>query len=147
MNSNRPKRRTWLPIGTALLLAVAAFSSYAGIAAAADVKVTLSGDQEAPPVTSAGTGTGTITVGDDKSVKGSVTTKGIDGTAAHIHEAAVGKNGPVVIPLEKKGDTYTVPANAKLTDAQFATFKAGNLYVNVHTAAHPDGELRAQLKP
>jgi hypothetical protein len=147
MNITTPKRRTWLPIGTALVLAVAAFSSYAGIAAAADVKVTLSGDQEAPPVTSAGTGTGTITVGDDKSVKGSVTTKGIDGTAAHIHEAAVGKNGPVVIPLEKKGDTYTVPANAKLTDAQFATFKAGNLYVNVHTAAHPDGELRAQLKP
>jgi len=147
MNITTSKRRTWLPIGTALVLAVAAFSSYAGIAAAADVKVTLSGDQEAPPVTSAGTGTGTITVGDDKSVKGSVTTKGIDGTAAHIHEAAVGKNGPVVIPLEKKGDTYTVPANAKLTDAQFATFKAGNLYVNVHTAAHPDGELRAQLKP
>jgi len=147
MNITTPKRRTWLSIGTALVLAVAAFSSYAGIAAAADVKVTLSGDQEAPPVTSAGTGTGTITVGDDKSVKGSVTTKGIDGTAAHIHEAAVGKNGPVVIPLDKKGDTYTVPANAKLTDAQFATFKAGNLYVNVHTAAHPDGELRAQLKP
>ena len=147
MNITTPKRRTWLPIGTALVLAVAAFSSYAGIAAAADVKVTLSGDQEAPPVTSAGTGTGTITVGDDKSVKGSVTTKGIDGTAAHIHEAAVGKNGPVVIPLEKKGDTYTVPANAKLTDAQFASFKAGNLYVNVHSAAHPDGEIRGQLKP
>jgi len=98
-------------------------------------------------VKSAGTGTGTITVGDDKSVKGSVTTKGIAGTAAHIHEAPAGKNGPVIIPLDKDGDTYKVPANAKLTDAQFASFKAGNLYVNVHTAAHPDGELRGQLKP
>ncbi len=147
MNITTPKRRTWLPIGAALVLAVAACGSYPSIAAAADVKVTLTGDQEVPPIKSAGTGMGTITVGADKSVKGSVTTKGIAGTAAHIHEAAVGKNGPVVIPLEKNGDTYTVPANAKLTDAQFMSFKAGNLYVNVHTAAHPDGEIRAQLKP
>jgi hypothetical protein len=147
MNITTPKRRNWLPIGAALVLAVAAFSSYASTAVAADVKVTLAGDQEVPSIESAGSGTGTITVGADKSVQGSVTTKGIAGTAAHIHEAAVGKNGPVVIPLEKKGDTYTVPANAKLTDAQFASFKAGNLYVNVHTAAHPDGEIRAQLKP
>ncbi len=142
-----PMRRTWLPIGTALALAVAAFGPYPGVAAAADVKVTLAGDQEAPPTKSAATGTGTITVGADKSVHGSVTTKGVAGTAAHIHEAPAGKNGPVVIPLEKKGDTYTVPANAKLTDAQLASFEAGNLYVNVHSAAHPDGEIRGQLKP
>ena len=76
-----------------------------------------------------------------------MTTSGIAGTAAHIHEAAPGKNGPVIIPLAKKGDTYTVPAGAKLTDAQFASFQAGNLYVNVHTAANSGGEIRAQLKP
>jgi len=147
MKITTPKRRTWLPIGAALVFACAAFGSYPSIAAAADVKVTLAGDQEVPSVKSAGTGTGTITVGADKSVHGSVTTKGIAGTAAHIHEAPAGKNGPVVIPLEKKGDTYTVPANAKLTDAQFESFKSGNLYVNVHSAAHPDGEIRGQLKP
>jgi CHRD domain len=147
MNINTSKRRTWLPVGAALILAVAALGAYPGVAAAADVKVTLAGDQEVPPVKSAGTGTGTITIGADKSVRGSVTTKGIAGTAAHIHEAPAGKNGPVIIPLEKQGDTYTVPANAKLTDAQFKSFEAGNLYVNVHTAAHPDGEIRGQLKP
>jgi len=27
-----------------------------------------------------------------------------------------------------------------------AAWKAGNLYVNVHTAEHPGGEVRAQLK-
>jgi len=147
MNITTPKRQTWLPIGAALVLALAAFGSYPSIAAAADVKVTLAGDQEVPAVKSAGTGTGTITVGADKSVRGSVKTNGIAGTAAHIHEAPAGKNGPVIVPLEKDGDTYKVPANAKLTDAQFASFKAGNLYVNVHTAAHKDGELRGQLKP
>ena len=91
MNITTPKKRTWLPIGAALLLAVAAASAYPSIAAAADVKVTLAGDQEVPPIKSAGTGTGTITVGTDKSVKGSVTTKGIDGTAAAWIDSADAK--------------------------------------------------------
>ena len=147
MNITTLNRKSWLPLGAALVFAFAAFGSYSSIAAAADIKVTLAGDQEVPPVKTDATGTGTITVGADKSVRGSVTTKGIAGIAAHIHEAPAGKNGPVAIPLEKNGDTYTVPANAKLTDAQFASFKAGNLYVNVHSAAHPDGEIRGQLKP
>jgi hypothetical protein len=144
MNITTLKRQSWLPLGGALVLAFAAFGC---VAAAADVTVTLAGVQEVPSVTSAATGTGTITVGADKSVHGSVTTKGIVGTAAHVHDAAAGKNGPVVFLLEKQGDTYTVPANAKLTDAQFASFNAGNLYVNVHSAAHADGEIRGQLKP
>ena len=147
MNITTANRQSWLPLGAALVFALAAFGSYSSIAAAADIKVTLAGDQEVPPVTSAATGTGTITIGEDKSVHGSVTTKGMSGNAAHIHEAPAGKSGPVVIPLEKKGDTYSVPANAKLTEAQFASFKAGHLYVNVHSAAHPDGEIRGQLKP
>jgi hypothetical protein len=147
MNITTTKRQTWLPIGAALVLAIAVIGAYPSIVAAADIKVTLTGDQEVPPTKSAGTGAGTITIGADMSVHGSVKTKGIAGIAAHIHEAAAGKNGPVVIPLVKKGDTYTVPPHAKLTDAQFTSFKAGNLYVNVHTAAHPDGEIRGQLKP
>jgi hypothetical protein len=147
MYLDRSSRQTWLPLGAALIFAISAFGSYSSVSTAADIKVTLAGDQEVPPVRSAGTGAGTITVGADKSVSGSVTTTGVAGTAAHVHEAATGKNGPVIIPLTKSGDTYTVPAGAKLTDAQFASFQAGNLYVNVHTAANPDGEMRGQLKP
>lgn len=147
MHMDRISRQTWLGLVAALIVAMAAFGSYSSNAAAADVKVTLSGDQEVPPVKTAGTGTGTIIVGADKSVSGSVTTTGIAGTAAHIHEAATGVNGPVIIPLTKNGDTYAVPAGAKLTDAQLASFQAGNLYVNVHTAANPGGEVRGQLKP
>jgi hypothetical protein len=66
---------------------------------------------------------------------------------AHIHMGAKGQNGGVIIPLNKNGDMYTVPAGAKLTDAQMAAFKAGNLYVNVHTATNKGGEVRGQLQP
>jgi hypothetical protein len=115
---------------------------------AKDVAVSLSGDQEVPAVTTQAKGTGTITVGEDKTVKGSVRTTGVAGVAAHIHEAPAGKNGPPIITLEKKSDSeWVVPAGSKLTDAQYESFKAGNLYVNVHSAEHKPGEIRAQLKP
>jgi CHRD domain-containing protein len=117
-----------------------------GTAYAADVKVTLSGDNEVPAVKTAAKGSGTITIGDDGAVSGSVTTTGVAGTAAHIHEAAAGANGPVIVPFTKDGDTYKAPPGAKLTPAQMASFKAGNLYVNVHSAANPGGEVRGQLK-
>jgi hypothetical protein len=111
--------------------------------------VMLSGAEEVPPVKTSASGSGTITVNDDKSVSGSVTTTGVVGTAAHIHVGAAGKNGPVIIPLTKSsdGNTWTVPEGAKLTDAQYNDYKAGNLYVNVHSAANKGGEVRGQLKP
>lgn len=117
-------------------------------ALAGPVKVTLGGDQEVPPVQTAAKGSGTITVGDDGAVSGSVTTSGVVGTMAHIHEAAPGQNGGVVIPLSKKGDNeWTVPAGAKLNEKQMESFKAGNLYVNVHSEKNKGGEVRGQLKP
>ena len=117
-----------------------------GAVMAADIKVTLSGANEVPPVTTSAAGSGTIMVADDGSVSGSVSSTGVAGTAAHIHEAAADKNGPVIVPLTKEGDTYKVPAGAKLTPAQMASLKSGNLYVNVHSAANPNGEIRGQLK-
>jgi hypothetical protein len=147
MHFNKISKPLWLPLSAALIFAVSAFGPHSSIAAAADVKVTLSGAEEVPPVQSAGSGTGTISIGVDKSVSGSVTTSGIVATAAHIHEGVAGANGPVIIPLTKSGDTYAVPPGAKLTDAQFASFQAGKLYVNAHTAVNPGGEIRGQLKP
>jgi len=115
---------------------------------AADVKVKLKGAEEVPPVSSTATGSGTIKINKDMTVSGSVTTKGIEGVAAHIHSGAAGKNGPPVIPLEQtSAGVWSVPAGSKLTDEQYKMFKAGELYVNVHSAAHQSGEIRGQLKP
>jgi hypothetical protein len=115
---------------------------------AQSMKVTLAGSQEVPPVTTSASGTGSIMVAPDGSVSGSVTTAGVDGTMAHIHEAPMGQNGPVIVPFAKTADNvWSVPAGAKLTDAQLQSLKSGNLYINVHSAANKGGELRGQLKP
>ena len=143
-NTNKHQLFPWRPLAAALSIMFFA----TGVALAADVKVSLSGDQEVPPVKTEASGSGTITINADKTVSGTVTTKGINGTAAHIHEAAAGKNGGVIVPLSKDGDgSWKVGAGAKLTDAQYAAYQKGDLYVNVHSAAHPDGEIRGQLKP
>jgi hypothetical protein len=117
-------------------------------ALAADVSLKLSGAEEVPAVATSATGTGTIVIRSDKSVTGSVKTVGIEGTMAHIHLAPAGKNGPPIISLVKTSENvWSVPEGSTLTDDQFKSFQDGSLYVNVHSAAHPGGELRAQLKP
>ena len=115
---------------------VAIALSAAASVSAQTVQLSLSGAQEVPPVATSASGTGSITIGPDQSVSGSVTTAGVDGTMAHIHLAAAGQNGPVVVPMNKTAEgVWTIPAGAKLNDAQFQSFKDGNLYVNVHSAA------------
>jgi hypothetical protein len=119
-----------------------------GLANAADISVILTGDQEVPAVATAAKGTGKISIAADKSVSGAITTTGIMGKMAHIHEGSIGKNGPPIITLEKGADeSWTVPPGSKLTDEQYKSFRAGNLYVNVHSDQHKSGEIRAQLKP
>ena len=134
----------WILVG-ALTVSIAGYSASV---LGDEIKVTLSGDQEIPPVTTSASGNGTITVGEDKSVSGKVTISGMTPLVAHIHEAAAGANGPIVIPLTKTSDTvWVVPAGAKLTDSQYASYKAGNFYYNVHTETHKSGEIRGQIKP
>jgi len=132
----------------AAALAVTALGLAASAARATDVPVQLSGDQEVPPVKTAATGSGMFAIAADNTIAGSITTKSVAGTAAHIHEGEAGKNGAVIIPLTKgSNDTYSIPAGTKLSESQMAAFKAGKLYVNVHSSANPGGEIRAQLKP
>ncbi len=109
--------------------------------------VMLTGQNEVPPVQTSASGSGTVTVNPDHTVSAKIDVKGMTPTAAHIHEGAAGANGKVIVPLTKNGNEFTTPAGAKLTDEQYEAYKAGKLYVNVHSAQHPGGEIRAQLKP
>ena len=109
--------------------------------------VTLAGAQENPAVTTQAAGTGVFTFNlETGAVTGGISTFGLAGVAAHIHTGASGVNGPVIIPLTQgPTGTWTVPAGAALTEAQIANLKNGELYVNVHSAANPGGEIRAQI--
>ncbi len=137
-----------------LLIAAAIAATTAGCSSMPDwmpgsgaMKVSLRGSEEVPPVATPAKGSGSFRVADDGTITGSVTTEGMQGTMAHIHQAAKGANGPVIVPLTKNGDTYSVPADKKLTPAQVDSLKAGNLYVNVHSDKNKGGEVRAQLQP
>ena len=120
----------------------------AGLAGAATVHVKLTGSHEVPPVKTMARGSGVIEVAADGSVTGKIATHGIKGTMAHIHEGAPGVEGKPIIALAPgPGGTWVVPAGSKLSPEQLKEFQAGDLYVNVHSDAHPGGEIRGQLKP
>jgi hypothetical protein len=132
----------------ALSATTAASIAYAAAVRADEISVTLSGNQEIPPVTTSATGTGTLTVEPDKSISGKVTVTGMAPTVAHIHEAVPGASGPIIVPLTKVSEgVWAVPAGARLTDAQFESYRSGKLYFNVHSEAHRSGEIRGQIKP
>ena len=136
------------PIILALVLLIVVGCAATNGSSPQGIKVTLSGDQEVPPVKTSASGSATFVISSDKSVSGRVMTSGIEATAAHLHEGAKGANGPVIVPLTKTADnTWSASAGAKLTDPQYASYLAGNLYVNVHSAANKGGEIRAQLTP
>ena len=130
-----------------LALVAGALAGSSGIATAGEIRIKLSGDQEVPPVQTSASGSGTITVEDDKSIKGNIIVVDIKPTGVHIHEAPTGKTGDPIITLEKTGENeWSVPSGAKLTDAQYDAAKAGGLYINVHSGEHKGGEIRGQIK-
>jgi hypothetical protein len=65
--------------------------------------------------------------------------------AAHIHLAAKGKSGNVVVPLCPPGCKSGVSGTATITPKLMTAFAKHLLYVNVHTAKNPAGEIRGQL--
>lgn len=67
-------------------------------------------------------------------------------TAAHIHEGAMGRDGPPVITLTKApegGFKGCVDAPEWLQDAMKSNFN--DYYVNIHTSDYPNGAIRGQL--
>lgn len=130
------------------LLIALALAGCAGMGGGDGLALRMTGAEEVPPVKTSASGTGTLRVADDRTVSGDFKTQGVAALAAHIHEGAAGQNGPVIIPLQKSGDSdWVVPTGAKLTDSQYQAFQQGRLYVNFHSAANKGGEIRAQIRP
>jgi len=119
----------------------------------------LSGNQEVPPVPTNSSATTNIVVQQTKcpssttslscpEILGSVYTAGVAGTSAYIQEGRRGQNGPVVVTLMKLNDnTWAIPPFTFLNDRPYEAYEAGDLYVNVRSFGHPNGEIRAQLAP
>lgn len=111
----------------------------------------LSGAQEVPAVASTGTGSADV-VFDHRThtIRWQVSYEGLSGpvTGAHLHgPAGPGQNAPVAVPLT--GDLNAPPLRgaARITPEQFGQLASGQWYVNLHTARHPQGEVRGQLRP
>lgn len=129
------------------------------------VAAPLKGAGEIPAVDSDGTGSATFQVSPDRlSMTYKLQVSNLDDVIqSHIHVAAPGSNGPVVLFLfgPVAGGT---PSDGRLSEGTataanlvgplaghplsdlLAAMEAGNTYVNVHTVAHPPGEIRDQVR-
>jgi hypothetical protein len=136
------------PIVSALAVTVSIFLVSPALADTEKFTATLDGGQQSPPVTTKGKGTATLTFDTaKKKLSWNVKYSGLSGpaTAAHIHgPAAMGENAGPVIPFKKLKSP--IKGSETLTDAQAADLEAGKYYVNVHTAANKDGEIRGQIE-
>ncbi|MCF6436654.1 CHRD domain-containing protein [Pseudoalteromonas sp. MMG022] len=78
-----------------------------------------------------------------------VVTSGVDdATAAHIHTGRIGANGDVLVVLEQDDEIMTdwvTPEGTMIDEATLNVLLSGGHYVNVHTPAMPDGEIRGQI--
>jgi hypothetical protein len=113
----------------------------------------IGGDQENPPIDSGVTATAIFTY---TSASGKLDyaidfTSPIVLTMAHVHKAAAGLNSPVSIALATGDNTFgpgdPLIGSLTLPAADRAALLKGELYVNFHTAAHPDGLIRGQIVP
>ena len=137
-----------VPMLSALVVSTAFLLASPAMAETMKFKATLDGSQQSPPVTTKGKGTATFTFDTtSKKLSWNVKYSGLSGpaVAAHIHGPAdMGANADPVIPFKKLKSP--IKGSATLTDAQAADLEAGKYYVNVHTKANPDGELRGQIE-
>jgi hypothetical protein len=101
-----------------------------------------------PPVETNASGSATATLeGNTLTLEGSYEGMVVAGPGAHIHgPASVSANAGILFPLEFDNATGTLSGGPFTLDlAQLQQLQDGLLYVNLHSEAHPTGEIRGQL--
>jgi CHRD domain len=152
--------KTRLLAVAASLVALAAWSGPAPLRHAPPVTYTapMDGVHETPPTKVSGTGTATFVLNGNR-IRYSLTVLGLTGpaTMAHIHVGKVGEAGPPVFFFTIKHirsgtlaqgyiDLTKMPSKDISGDSLKTLLANGNAYVNVHTKAHPGGEIRGQVE-
>jgi hypothetical protein len=139
---------TILKLTLATMALGACLAAAPALAETVALKATLNAASQVPPNDSKGTGTAAVTYDTaSKKLSWKVTYAGLTGpaTAGHFHgPAEPGKNAGVAVPFAK-ADPSPIEGSATLTDAQAADLLAGKYYINIHTKAHPAGEIRGQV--
>ncbi|MFL6549106.1 MAG: CHRD domain-containing protein [Povalibacter sp.] len=116
--------------------------------------IALSREQIFPEPSSAALGTGELSVNLATGViGGDVLLTNMTASAVHIHAGFPTISGTAIIALtfDPATDRWTVPPDTTLTtanfDAQVNKLLWGQLYIDAHSAAYPEGELREHLLP
>lgn len=114
-------------------------------------EATLNGAQEVPAVATGASGQAEVVFHPHtRMIRWKVTHTGLSGpvTAAHIHgPAGPGQSAGPQIPLTGSASRPLEGGDVRLSSQQANELSSGQWYVNLHTARHPDGEIRGQLRP
>ena len=143
-----------------IAVSIAALVAWSGPAAAQDLvnyTVQMNGAAATPPNREPSTGTATFILSGTQ-LRYAITVQGLSGpaTAAHIHLGRVGVAGAPVLTLpvtsvaagsvsEGTIDLTQDVSQGVSGDSLVVLFNNGSAYINVHTAAHPSGEIRGQV--
>ena len=111
--------------------------------------VMMNGSQESPSVTTTAYGVGVFNLSKDLSkIKFNIVTQGLNGTStgAHLHYGGVGMAGGVSVDLSSNINGNVISGTImNPTTMLIDSLMAGKIYLNVHNAANPNGEIRGQL--
>ncbi len=167
----KSRKTLYIGVGIIVVLVIVAVVAYSILTAPQPLTftATLAGSNEVPSVTSTGTGNATVTISADRQTLHFVVfVTGVTNiTLAHIHTcttSCVGTKGPVSVNFytgpTKSGSFSGRLAQGDVTASMFVgpmqghtmsdlitAIQNGMAYVNVHSTAHPGGEIRGQLHP
>ena len=123
------------------------------------ISINLTGNDEVPPIQTQATGMVEFKIEGLDSIPYSVNATNIEGvTAGHVHFGNTGENGPIVVTLFKydtpmnevlengiiTADKLEGPLAGKQVEDLITAGSNGTLYINIHTEANPNGEIRGQ---